>query len=101
MEEKGNMAAGIVRLIIFLRLTGRGKSMKKKKAVFNKKWPISIKHIVDYRCLGLYVETDILQKTVTIGKGRKRIHLDIIQVKKLKKLLEKQISRIDSVYCDN
>ncbi len=61
---------------------------------------VSIKHIVDYKCLGIYIETDLLQDTITVGKGKKRIRLNLLQAKKMKELLEKQISRIDAKYCD-
>ena len=65
-----------------------------------KKIPVSIKHIVDYKCLGIYMETDILQETITVGKGKKRICLNMLQAKKMNELLEKHISKIDSKHCN-
>lgn len=65
-----------------------------KKVERSKKLPVSIKHIVDFRDMGIHMETDILQKEIVIGRGIKKISLNLLQAEQMERLLAKQISKI-------
>lgn len=59
---------------------------------------IFIKRVVDDRDNGIYVETDILQKTITIGRGIKRKRLTQWEAARLSFLLKRQLDRLQGNY---
>lgn len=70
----------------------KGKTMKgKTNGIF-------IKRVVDDRGNGIYVETDILQKTITIGRGIKRKRLTQWEAERLSFLLKRQLDRLQGNY---
>lgn len=63
-----------------------------------KKSEVSIKHIVNDRDAGICVETDVLERTVTIGKGMKRSRFTLWEAERLEFLLKRQIDRLKGDY---
>ncbi len=59
---------------------------------------ISIRRVVEDRDAGIYVSTDILNKTITIGKGVKRRCLTLWEAERLEFLLKRQIDRLTGDY---
>ena len=59
---------------------------------------ITIKHVVDDRNAGIYIETDILAKTIKIGRGMKRRRLTLWEAERLEFLLKRQIDRLNGDY---
>lgn len=57
-----------------------------------------IKHIVDDRCFGIYFETDLVNKTIVIGKGTKRRRFSLGEAERLEFLLKRQIDRVKGDY---
>lgn len=63
-----------------------------------KKKGIVIKRVVEDRDVGIYVETDLLNKTIVIGKGTKRRRFALWEAERLEFLLRRQIDRINGNY---
>lgn len=63
-----------------------------------RKKELSIKHIVDNRRFGFYIETDLVNNTIVIGKGIKRRCLALWEAERLEFLLKRQIDRIKGDY---
>lgn len=59
---------------------------------------ISIKRVVEDRGNGIYVETDMLQKTITIGRGIKRERFAQWEAERLSFLLKRQLDRLRGDY---
>lgn len=59
---------------------------------------ISIKRIVHDKANRIYVETDMLGKTITIGRGIKRRRLDQWEAERLHFLLKRQLDRLNGSY---
>lgn len=59
---------------------------------------ISIKHVVEDRENEIYVETDMLQKTITIGRGIKRERFTQWEAERLSFLLKRQLDRLQGDY---
>lgn len=62
---------------------------------------ISIIHTVNDRSNGIYVETDILERTITLGRGLQRRCLTLHEATRLERLLKKQIKRINDRWQDS
>ncbi len=63
-----------------------------------KKSEITIKRSVEDRSVGIYVEADILQKTITVGKGMMRRRFTLWEATRLEFLLKRQIDRLTGNY---
>lgn len=59
---------------------------------------VVIKHIVDDKSTGFYTATDLLEKTITIGKRTKRMRLSLWEAERLEFLLRRQIDRLKGDY---
>lgn len=59
---------------------------------------ISIKRIVHDKANRIYVETDMLGKTITIGRGMKRRRLTQWEAERLHFLLKRQLDRLNGTY---
>lgn len=62
---------------------------------------VSILHTVNDRSTGIYVETDILNRTITFREGLRRRRLPLWKAERLEWLLKKQINRINDRWRDN
>lgn len=63
-----------------------------------RKKEISIKHIVEDRSNNIYVQTDILEQTITIGKGLKKRRFTLWEADRLEYLLKRQLDRLNGNY---
>lgn len=63
-----------------------------------KRKEMSIKHVVNDGDAGIYISTDILNKTITIGRGLKRMCLRQWEADRLEFLLKRQMDRLAGDY---
>ncbi len=59
---------------------------------------MDIRHVANDRENGIYVQTDILEQTITIGRGLKKRKFTLWEAERLEFLLKRQLDRLQGNY---